>query len=106
MSYSFDSDSASSSTAPYFDSNGLGSNAENDLRKFVAEVETSAQFQTQVNTVSNICWDKCFPSGSYGYKMDDKKAQCIKNCTERYLEMAMHLQSKLQSSLQKHSSGM
>ncbi|CAH8539751.1 unnamed protein product [Schistosoma guineensis] len=79
---SFDYESALSSR----ESDGV----DKELQTFIQTIQQRAEFQNHVNHLTSVCWDKCavgYPSS----KMDAKKANCIENCTERYLDVSMLL---------------
>ncbi|CAH8523904.1 unnamed protein product [Schistosoma guineensis] len=87
---SFDYESALSSR----ESDGV----DKELQTFIQTIQQRAEFQNHVNHLTSVCWDKCavgYPSS----KMDAKKANCIENCTERYLDVSMLLRSRFQSML-------
>ncbi|CAH8848597.1 unnamed protein product [Trichobilharzia szidati] len=69
-----------------------------ELQTFVQTIQQRAEFQSHVNHLASICWDKCV-SGYPSSKMDAKKANCIENCTERYLDVSMLLRNRFQSML-------
>ncbi|TNN12185.1 Mitochondrial import inner membrane translocase subunit Tim8 isoform 1 [Schistosoma japonicum] len=87
---SFDYESALSPPA----SGGI----DKELQTFVQTIQQRAEFQNHVNHLASVCWDKC-ATGYPSSKLDAKKANCIENCTERYLDVSMLLRSRFQSML-------
>ncbi|CAL8069777.1 unnamed protein product [Calicophoron daubneyi] len=94
MSSGFDYDSALSSPS------STTSEADKELQTFISVMQHRAQFQTQVNRLTSMCWDKCM-SGYPPTKMDTKRSSCIENCTERFLDVSLLLRSRFQSMLSK-----
>ena len=91
--YSYDS-AFSQPTAP---SNGHG---DPELQRFIETVQQQAEFQSHVNHLTSICWEKC-ASGYPSAKLDGKKATCLENCAERYIDVSMLLRNRFQTMLSK-----
>merc|ERR1712098_879613 len=98
MSYGFDSSSGNSSFGDdsAFQSAASGAGGEAEMKMALQQLQTQAEFQNQASQLTSRCWDLCF-SGSPGAKLDDKRANCLKNCAERYIDVSVFLRSRFQA---------
>ncbi|KAF5398428.1 Mitochondrial inner membrane translocase [Paragonimus heterotremus] len=93
---SFDYDSAFSSSAT---SSGTDATTA-ELQTFVQTMQQRASFQSRVNHLTSLCWEKCV-SGYPPGKLDGKKSTCLENCAERYLDVSILLRTRFQAMLSK-----
>ncbi|VDL98623.1 unnamed protein product [Schistocephalus solidus] len=59
----------------------------NEMKVALQKLQTQAEFQNQVSNLTGRCWDLCY-TGTPGAKLDDKRANCLKNCVERYIDVS------------------
>ncbi|BHF64208.1 hypothetical protein SprV_0200720800 [Sparganum proliferum] len=91
MSYGFES------SPPTFSEDSLQQNAsDNEMKMALQKLQTQAEFQNQVSNLTGRCWDLCY-TGTPGTKMDDKRANCLKNCVERYIDVSVLLRNRFQA---------
>nr|VZI51233.1 unnamed protein product [Spirometra erinaceieuropaei] len=91
MSYGFES------SPPTFSEDSLQQNAsDNEMKMALQKLQTQAEFQNQVSNLTGRCWDLCY-TGTPGAKMDDKRANCLKNCVERYIDVSVLLRNRFQA---------
>ncbi|KAF6778624.1 hypothetical protein AHF37_10133 [Paragonimus kellicotti] len=63
-------------------------------------MQQRASFQSRVNHLTSLCWEKCV-SGYPPGKLDGKKSTCLENCAERYLDVSILLRTRFQAMLSK-----
>eukprot|EP00108_Taenia_solium_P011611 TsM_000927900 transcript=TsM_000927900 gene=TsM_000927900 len=97
MSYGFDSSSPNTSFGddPSFQSSTSNVGGEAEMKLALQQLQTQAEFQNQVSQLTSRCWDLCY-TGAPGAKLDDKRANCLKNCAERYIDVSVFLRNRLQ----------
>ncbi|KAJ3211484.1 Mitochondrial import inner membrane translocase subunit tim8 [Dinochytrium kinnereticum] len=60
-----------------------------EMASFVAAEQQRANFQQQVHTYADICWDKCIASSKVKPGLDRSDETCIKNCVDRFIDSSM-----------------
>uniref|UniRef100_A0A183BDY6 Mitochondrial import inner membrane translocase subunit n=1 Tax=Echinostoma caproni TaxID=27848 RepID=A0A183BDY6_9TREM len=70
------------------------------LQTFLQVTQQRAEFQSQINRLTSLCWDRCI-TGYPPSKMDAKQTTCFENCTERYFDVSVLLRDRFQSMLSK-----
>ncbi|CAH8627960.1 unnamed protein product [Dicrocoelium dendriticum] len=93
---SFNYDSAFSPSPP----NTGTESVDTELQNFVQLMQHRAGFQTKVNQLTSLCWDRCF-SGYNPNKIDLVKSNCMENCTERYMDVSLLIRNRFQAMLGK-----
>lgn len=55
------------------------------LTEFVELEQQKMEFQSQVNTFTDMCWDKCI--AKINNKLDKSEENCLGNCVERFFDV-------------------
>ncbi|VDL19626.1 unnamed protein product [Hymenolepis diminuta] len=97
MSFGFDTGSSNSGFGDdsSFQSSASNAAGDNEMKTALQQLQTQAEFQSQVSQLTSRCWDLCY-TGSPGAKFDDKRANCLKNCAERYIDVSVFLRKRFQ----------
>ncbi|VDM33049.1 unnamed protein product [Hydatigera taeniaeformis] len=97
MSYEFESTSPNTSFGDEssFQSPASNIGGEAEMKLALQQLQTQAEFQNQVSLLTSRCWHLCY-TGAPGAKLDDKRANCLKNCAERYIDVSVFLRNRLQ----------
>ncbi|VDD79701.1 unnamed protein product [Mesocestoides corti] len=96
----FDSSSSSFGDDNSIQSPSAGAVGEAEIKLALQQLQTQAEFQNQVSQLTSRCWDLCY-TGAPGTKLDDKRANCLKNCAERYIDVSVFLRNRFQQMLSK-----
>ena len=64
-----------------------------ELQQFMAVEQQKAQFQQQVHSLTERCWDKCVEKT--GAKLESKQQSCLSNCVERFLDSSNFIINRL-----------
>ncbi|KAJ3071627.1 Mitochondrial import inner membrane translocase subunit Tim8 B [Podochytrium sp. JEL0797] len=57
-----------------------------DVAEFVQGEQQRAQFQQQIHTFTDICWDKCIASSKVKTGLDRYDEACMANCVDRFVD--------------------
>ncbi|CAG06486.1 unnamed protein product, partial [Tetraodon nigroviridis] len=83
-----------------FDSLSASEKAEaTELQRMIAIEQQKAQFQAQVHTFTDVCWDKCVDSP--GSRLDPRAETCLQNCVERFIDTTLMITSRFSQMVQK-----
>ena len=77
---------------------GMAEGGDKELQEFLMMEQQKAQFQTQIHTLANVCWDKCM--GKPGNYMDSRTETCVSNCVERFIDTSLQISQRFQQMLQ------
>ncbi|KAK5905135.1 hypothetical protein CesoFtcFv8_006631 [Champsocephalus esox] len=70
-----------------------------ELQRMIAIEQQKAQFQAQVHTFTDVCWDKCVDSP--GSKLDNRTETCLVNCVERFIDTTLTITNRFTQMVQK-----
>ncbi|KAJ6217770.1 hypothetical protein RDWZM_008927 [Blomia tropicalis] len=59
-----------------------------ELKDFLMMEQKKAQFQSQINRLNDICWDKCV-TDKPSTKLDSRTENCLRNCVDRFLDTSI-----------------
>ncbi|KAI3354654.1 hypothetical protein L3Q82_019145 [Scortum barcoo] len=63
-----------------------------ELQRMIAIEQQKAQFQAQVHTFTDVCWDKCVDSP--GSKLDYRTETCLQSCVERFIDTTLTITNR------------
>ncbi|KAI9012381.1 Tim10/DDP family zinc finger protein, partial [Hyaloraphidium curvatum] len=66
-----------------------------DLAKFLQDEQRRADFQQQVHSYTDVCFEKCV-KGVKAKGLDKSEEACVANCVERFLDLSAVIQTRLQ----------
>ncbi|XP_017480536.1 PREDICTED: mitochondrial import inner membrane translocase subunit Tim8-like [Rhagoletis zephyria] len=64
------------------------SGMDKELKEFLALEQKKAQFQSQINRLNDICWDKCV-TDKPSSKLDSRTENCLRNCVDRFIDSSL-----------------
>ncbi|XP_030299304.1 mitochondrial import inner membrane translocase subunit Tim8 B [Sparus aurata] len=70
-----------------------------ELQRMIAIEQQKAQFQAQVHTFTDVCWDKCVDSP--GSKLDYRTETCLQSCVERFIDTTLTITNRFTQMVQK-----
>lgn len=70
-----------------------------ELQEFLSLQQQRVDFQRQVNTMTEMCWEKCMDKPSS--RLDSKTESCAKNCVDRFLDTSIAVSQRFSSQIQK-----
>ncbi|XP_068564907.1 mitochondrial import inner membrane translocase subunit Tim8 B [Cebidichthys violaceus] len=70
-----------------------------ELQRMIAIEQQKAQFQAQVHTFTDVCWDKCVDSP--GSKLDHRTETCLVSCVERFIDTTLTITNRFTQMVQK-----
>ncbi|KAM9801135.1 LOW QUALITY PROTEIN: mitochondrial import inner membrane translocase subunit Tim8 B [Neosynchiropus ocellatus] len=70
-----------------------------ELQRMIAVEQQKAQFQAQVHTFTDVCWDKCVDSP--GSKLDYRTETCLVSCVERFIDTTLAITNRFSQMVQK-----
>ncbi|KAM6958992.1 mitochondrial import inner membrane translocase subunit Tim8 B [Aplochiton taeniatus] len=70
-----------------------------ELQRMIAIEQQKAQFQAQVHTFTDVCWDKCVDSPSS--KLDTRTETCLVNCVDRFIDTTLSITNRFTQMVQK-----
>ncbi|KAI8841303.1 Tim10/DDP family zinc finger protein, partial [Chytridium lagenaria] len=60
-----------------------------EMSTFVAAEQQRANFQQQVHTYTDVCWDKCIAGSRIKAGLDKTDLTCVQNCVGRFIDSSM-----------------
>eukprot|EP00063_Salmo_salar_P027008 XP_014001843.1 PREDICTED: mitochondrial import inner membrane translocase subunit Tim8 A-like [Salmo salar] len=83
-----------------FDLSSASENAEaSELKRMIAVEHQKAQFEAQVHTFTDVCWDKCMDKPSS--KLDSRTETCLASCVERFIDTTLTITNRFTHMAQK-----
>lgn len=80
-----------------FDLEKLNEKDKTELRQFLANETQKARVQSNVHSLTDMCWKKCITGNIKQGKLDKTEEGCMANCAERFLDVSgltmKHLQN-------------
>lgn len=70
-----------------------------ELQEFLALQQQKLEFQRQINSLTEICWDKCMDKPSS--RLDSRTEGCVTNCVDRFLDSSIAVSQRFSSLIQK-----
>ncbi|XP_004075786.1 mitochondrial import inner membrane translocase subunit Tim8 B [Oryzias latipes] len=70
-----------------------------ELQRMIAVEQQKAQFQAQVHTFTDVCWDKCVDTP--GSKLDHRTETCLVSCVERFIDTTLTITNRFTQMVQK-----
>uniref|UniRef100_A0A3P9MET8 Mitochondrial import inner membrane translocase subunit n=1 Tax=Oryzias latipes TaxID=8090 RepID=A0A3P9MET8_ORYLA len=70
-----------------------------ELQRMIAVEQQKAQFQAQVHTFTDVCWDKCVDTP--GSKLDYRTETCLVSCVERFIDTTLTITNRFTQMVQK-----
>ncbi|PIL32129.1 transporter [Ganoderma sinense ZZ0214-1] len=67
----------------------LDAASQKELEQFLETEQAQARVQTQIHTLTSLCWDKCVGSISSGFS--GKEQSCLENCVGRFFDASDYL---------------
>ncbi|KAI0778025.1 Tim10/DDP family zinc finger-domain-containing protein [Trametes elegans] len=65
-----------------------------ELEQFIETEQAQARVQTQVQSLTSMCWDKCV--GSISTSFSRNEYSCLSNCVDRFLDTSVFLVKKVE----------
>ncbi|KAH9857932.1 Tim10/DDP family zinc finger-domain-containing protein [Lenzites betulinus] len=72
----------------------LDASSRKELESFIETQQAQTRVQTQVNTLAEMCWDKCVGSISSGFSRGERS--CLENCVDRFLDTSLYLVKRIE----------
>lgn len=85
-------------------SGNSGSLADKELQSFIELEQQRAQLQTQIHSLTEVCWDKCTPDRP-STKLDARTETCISNCVNRFIDVSNQLVGRMTQIIEKQGVG-
>jgi len=82
---------------------GSLSGADKEMQEFLVREQQKMQFQSQVNRLTETCWDKCVHDKP-GSRLDGRTETCLSNCVERFLDTSLTISQRFATLIQKQVS--
>lgn len=76
-----------------------GNIQDKELQEFLALQQQKLEFQRQINSLTEICWDKCMEKPSS--RLDGRTESCVTNCVDRFLDASIAVSQRFTSLIQK-----
>ncbi|XP_063348851.1 mitochondrial import inner membrane translocase subunit Tim8 B [Pelmatolapia mariae] len=70
-----------------------------ELQRMIAVEQQKAQFQAQVHSFTDVCWDKCVDTP--GSKLDYRTETCLVSCVERFIDTTLSITNRFTQMVQK-----
>ncbi|KAH7107014.1 Tim10/DDP family zinc finger-domain-containing protein [Auriculariales sp. MPI-PUGE-AT-0066] len=65
-----------------------------ELAQFLEREQAQARVQSTIQTMTEMCWDKCITGSSFG-RFSSKEESCLNNCVDRFLDTSLFMVKKL-----------
>jgi len=72
-----------------------------ELQDFLAMEQEKARMRSQVQAMTDLCWDKCM--GQPSSKFDSKTEACLDNCAQRFVDVSLLITQRFATMLQRQA---
>jgi len=72
-----------------------------ELQEFLAFEQEKARMRAQIQTMTDLCWDKCM--GQPSSKMENKTESCLDNCAQRFVDVSLLVTQRFATMLQRQA---
>ncbi|XP_011501886.1 PREDICTED: mitochondrial import inner membrane translocase subunit Tim8 [Ceratosolen solmsi marchali] len=81
-----------------FNNSTTSTNVSNtELEEFLMAEKQKAQFNSQIQEFSDLCWEKCMDRP--GNKLDVKTQTCLQNCVNRFIDVSLVITNRFSQML-------
>ncbi|KAL7274627.1 Mitochondrial import inner membrane translocase subunit tim8 [Rhizina undulata] len=57
-----------------------------DIQQFIENEQQKAKFQSNVHSLTDMCWTKCIQSKISSAAIDKSETSCLENCVNRFID--------------------